>query len=401
MRIPRDARVALTGLLFNLLLASFKYWLSTLSGSVALKADAIHSLTDVISSGTLFIGILLSKRRTKTFPYGLYKLENLISLGMSFLILLAGYEIAREVFLSKGRLITGEIPIAMAGVGGTVLAAFLFSRWVKEKAAEFNSPSLTAEAFHIRSDMLSSLVILGGLTGGLLRLPHLDKAAALVMVLLIAKMGFGIALEATRVLLDASLDFQTLDRIKAILLSDPRVAEIKGLWGRNSGRYRFIEADVILTVRDFERAHHVVTSLEEKIRKEVPFVDHILIHYEPLKKEVITVAVPLEADKAHLCEHFGEAPFFYFRRLRASDGRVLEEKIVPNPFAEEGKGRGMKVSQWLLSEGVDRVLTKVDLEGKGPYYVLSNAGVDVQKIEASTLQELEVETATQGLSTGR
>ena len=389
MKIPRDGRIALTALGFNLSLALFKYWLSVLSGSVALKADAVHSFSDVVSSASLFAGIMLSRRHSKTFPYGLYKLENLISLGVSFLILLAGYEIAREAFLSRKGLMVEEIPFAMAGVGITVLATYLFSRWIGGKAREFNSPSLSAEAYHVRSDMLSSTMILGGLLGGLLRFSYLDKAAALVMVALIARMGLGIALQAIRVLLDASLDFQTLDKIKAIILSDPRVAEIKGLWGRNSGKYRFIEAELILKVRDFERAHRAVMALEDKIRQEVPFVDHILIHYEPEHKDSLTYAVPLEVDKERLSEHFGEAPYFYFVKFRLSDGKVLDEKVLRNPYAEEGKGRGMKVSHWLLKEGVDKLVSRADLEGKGPFYVLSNAGVEVLKASDERLKDLE------------
>lgn len=115
----------------NLLLVGIKGLLAYLSGSVALLADTIHSATDVISSITVLAGIKISRRRSKNFPYGLYKVENFVSLLTSIFIFLAGYEIV--------------------------------------------------------------------------------------------KAGAGIFIDAFRVLLDASLDFETMDRVKTIILKDPRV----------------------------------------------------------------------------------------------------------------------------------------------------------------------------------
>jgi len=93
------------------------------------------------------------------------------------------------------------------------------------------------------------------------------------------------------VLLEASLEFETLDRIKTIVLSDPRVGELKGPWGRNSGRYRFIEIDLTMKVRDFQKAHRAAEEIKEKIKEGIPFVDHILIHYELMAKEMETTPV--------------------------------------------------------------------------------------------------------------
>ena len=369
-------RISLYSIGTNLMLVGIKCALSLLSGSVALIADAIHSATDVISSATVFVGIKISKRKSKGFPYGLYKVENFVSLLSSIFIFLAGYEIVRTVFFKPHTLRDDYLPHAMAGVLLTMAITFAFSRYELKKGKQIGSPSLVADAQHIRTDMLSSAVILAGLVGGWFGL-SLDKVAALLVVLLVFRAGFRILIDALRVLLDASIDFETMDRVKTVILNDPQVLSINAIWGRNSGRYRFIEADMVLRAKDFEKAHLVSRRIEERIRQEVSNVDHVLIHYEPQKKDTRTCAVPVMEDKKTLSEHFGEAPQFYIATLRERDGVLLSEAYHHNPFAQEEKGKGIKVSEWLIDRGVDAVYSPKEFTGKGPSYVFSDAGVDV------------------------
>ncbi|RLB84963.1 MAG: cation transporter, partial [Deltaproteobacteria bacterium] len=102
--MEQSEKVGFYSLGINVFLVVLKGVLGWLSGSIGLIADAIHSLTDVISSGTVVAGIKLSRRKSKNFPYGLYKVENLVSLVSSILIFLAGYEIIRMVFTRAQRL---------------------------------------------------------------------------------------------------------------------------------------------------------------------------------------------------------------------------------------------------------------------------------------------------------
>lgn len=389
MSVERSEKAALLSIILNTSLTLIKYILASLSGSVALMADAIHSLTDVISSASVLMGIKLSKRRSKTFPYGLYKVENLVSLAMSLLIFLAGYEIFRETFTHRMPLMVERIPWAIGGVILAVLATYFFSRYEMRIGRQINSPSIIADAEHVKTDMLSSLIILVGLVGGLFRVPLLDKGAALVIIVFISRTGFRILVDSIRVLLDASLDFETMDRVKGIILADPQVEKIKGLWGRNSGRYKFIEADLTLNVSDLERAHVITDKIAERIREKIPHVDHVLIHYEPVRRETITYAVPLTDDKETISEHFGEAPYFSIITLRAKDGAIVRQENLNNPYLREGEGKGIRVSEWLLHKGVDKIFTKKSFEGKGPFYVFSNARVEMIITAKKRLSDLE------------
>ncbi|MDY6971379.1 MAG: cation diffusion facilitator family transporter [Thermodesulfobacteriota bacterium] len=372
----------------NLLLVGIKGLLSYLSGSVALVADAIHSFTDVISSITVLAGIKISKRKSKAFPYGLYKVENFVSLLSSFFIFLAGYEIVHMVLHKPQSIKTEYLPYAVTGVLLTMGITFAFSRYELRRGKEIGSPSLVADAEHIRTDMLSSSVILVALLGWWFGL-NLDKIAAIIVVFLVFKAGIGIFIDAFRVLLDASVDFETMDQVKTIILRDPRVISINALWGRNSGPFKFIEADIVIKVNNLEKAHSVCQKIEGEIKKNVFHVDHVLIHYEPQKKKTRTLAIPLKEDKHSLSEHFGEAPYFYLVTIRERDGVILSEAFHANPFAGDEKGKGIKVSEWLLEKETDTVYSPKGLDGKGPGYVFSDAGVEVLLTDGRTLDDIQ------------
>jgi cation diffusion facilitator family transporter len=374
--MEQNERIGAYSIGVNLILVTLKGVLGFLSGSVALMADAIHSSADVISSATVFAGIKISKRQSKGFPYGLYKVENLVSLISSIFIFVAGYTIVRTVFLEEAILRTDYLPYAIAGVLLIMGITFAFSSYELKQGREIGSPSLVADARHIWTDALSSSLVLVSLVGGWFGF-SLDKIAALLVVVLVLKAGFSILVDAVRVLLDASIDFETMDRVKTIIMKDPQVVSINGLWGRNSGPFKFIEADIVTKARDLEKADAVSRKIEKEIREQVSKVDHMLIHYAPQRKETATSAVPLRRDKQELAEHFGDAPYFYLFTTRTEDGSLVSEFYLSNPFAGEEKGKGIKVSEWLLAHEVDTVYTPKGFEGKGPGYVFSDAAVDV------------------------
>jgi len=386
--MEQSEKIAAYSIGVNLILVGIKGVLSFLSGSVALIADTIHSLTDVISALTVFAGIKISKRKSKHFPYGLYKVQNFVSLLSSLFIFLAGYGIVHTVFFEPQALNTKYLPYAVAGVILTMVITFTFSRYELRKGKEVGSPSLIADAKHIRTDMLSSSVILAGLVGGWFGL-NLDRIAAVLVVFFVVKAGVSISVDALRVLLDASIDFETMDRVKTIIMRETRVISINKLRGRNSGPFKFIEADIVIKVDDLEKAHFASQAIENEIRRKLSHVDHILIHYAPQMKETSTCAIPLSSDKSQLSEHFGSAPYFYIATRREKDGALLTESYHYNPFGKEEKGKGIKVSEWLLGQGVDRVYVPKDFTGKGPAYVFSDAGVQVLRTEGSNLKAIQ------------
>ena len=375
-------KIALQSLAVNLLLVAIKVGLALFSGSLALRADALHSATDVLSALVVWIGIRIAGRSSRNFPYGLYKVENLVALGSSLLIALAGYEILREVFSGSAQtLVENSVPAAV-GVALTIAIAWAFSRYELKMARQTGSPSLLADARHIWSDMLSSLVIMAALLGSVFGL-GLDRYAALVAVFFIGRAALGIFLDSVRVLLDASLDPAGIEAIREVVTADHRVARINELRARNAGRYKFVELDLALRVKSLEKGHQVAEELKQRIRSRLEHVDHVQVHYAPQRKETLTLAMPLAADRRTLSRHFGEAPYFRLVTLDPPTGEIRADHFLSNPHEHLEKGKGIKVAGWLLEQELDMIVVLQDLGGKGPGFVLGNAEV------ASRLAETE------------
>ncbi|MBD3184250.1 cation diffusion facilitator family transporter [Candidatus Poribacteria bacterium] len=383
--MEQSEKVAAISIAVNITLLSLKYIFAKISGSAGLAADAIHSSFDVLASLTVFAGLKISKRKSKRFPYGLYKVENFVSLILAFAILFAGYEIAKEaIFGSNGEKLR-YIPLAIIAEIAVIAITLGFSIYAIRKGEEIGSPSVVADGKHVRTDMFSSVAVLVGLIGALFGY-NLDRIAVFVVIIFIAHAGIDILIDAMRVLLDASLDFDSLDKVKTIILSEPFVKEINSLTGRNSGSYKFIEAEVVFNVTNLEKAHSISKKIEKSIKDEIPHVDNVLIHYEPVKKEIISFAIPLANEKGKVSRHFGEAPFFAIVKFKTKDKSFMESEIIPNPFISVEKGKGIKAAEFLINRDVDVILIKEEFDGKGPVYAFSNAEVEVNITDSENME---------------
>jgi predicted Fe-Mo cluster-binding NifX family protein len=216
---------------------------------------------------------------------------------------------------------------------------------------------------------------------------NLDRLTVFVVIIFIAHAGIAIFIDAVRVLLDASLDFETLDRVRKIISAERSVKEIKFLIGRNSGRYKFIEADVILNVRELEKAHLISKKIEKSIKDEITNVDHVIIHYEPIQKDTFVYSAPLDDIGGKLSKHFGEAPYFAIVTVGAGDKTFKNREILSNPFLSEERGKGILVSEFLIKQGIDVILLREKFDGRGPEYVLSDSSVEVIITDAETLND--------------
>jgi predicted Fe-Mo cluster-binding NifX family protein len=99
------------------------------------------------------------------------------------------------------------------------------------------------------------------------------------------------------------------------------------------------------------------------------------------------IAVPMADRVQTVSAHFGEAPHFAFVTVQRADGVIIERRSAANPFAQLGRAKGIRVAEWLVAEKVDVVLSREELHGKGPAYVLRDAGVELVRSDARTLDE--------------
>ncbi len=388
----RIQRVALYGFLLNLGLAAMKGFLALDTDSLAVTASAMDSATDCIASVALYAGLRLSTRKTPTFPLGLYKIENLISVIIALFIFLAGYEIARQALAAPARTPSISLAAVLLMALGT-LATLIFAWYALRVGRQTQSPTLTAEGRHRQVDVLSSALVLASVSLGyagvqirILGIP-LDRAAAVLVLVFIAHAGWELLKDGMRVLLDASLDPQTLMDVRGIIQEEPMVAEVESLVGRNAGRFRFLQASVTLRTDDLQKAHRVSEHIEQRVREHVPRVERITIHYEPRKRTHTKVAVPLADRSGRLSEHFGESPWFALVVIRLTDREVETQEILENPCTRVERGKGICVAEWLVSQNVDETLLRGEIRHRGPGYVFSDAGVLVHEVQAEDLEE--------------
>jgi cation diffusion facilitator family transporter len=199
-------------------------------------------------------------------------------------IFFAGYEIAKEAIHAETTVAAANIPVAVLGLLVIVVMMFLFSRYEKKIGEKAGSPSLMADAKHISTDLLSSVGVIIGLLVSLWK-PNADRFIAVIIVILIARLGWAILVDSVKVLLDASIKREMLDDIRKVFFHFPPVKDVTRLSGRCSGRYKFVEAEIILDIERLQDAHDISSSIEEEVYDCFPEIDKILIHYEPVKKQ--------------------------------------------------------------------------------------------------------------------
>ena len=376
-------QVTLAAFCLNLGLAVMKGILAAGTDSLAITASVIDSATDCFASLAVYIGIRLSTRKTKQFPLGLYKIENVISVVIAIFIFFAGYEVAREIFFSAGspkERMSGWTVILLGAASASV---FIFGRVAVFIGRRTGSPALLAEGKHRQIDFLSSLVVLISAALSYFRIDFsfrgigIDEIAAGIVLIFIAKAGWELLTDGMRVLLDASVDHDTLVQAKEIIEAEPAVANVINLLGRNAGRFRFIQASIELRTDNLQKAHQITERIENEITKKMHNVERVIIHYAPLKKQVLQLAVPVDVDRKTVYAHFGEADLYLFAAYNRKSGQFEKKSFHANPYPDWGKGKGLKIAEWLVGEGIDGVGVKENLVHKGPGYVFKNAGVAI------------------------
>jgi cation diffusion facilitator family transporter len=360
--------------------------LALFTGSAAVLVETIHSITDLIGSIFVLGGIALSRKRTPSFPWGLYKVENIAAIVSAFFIFFMAYEIGKDVFLSGTKQIR-HINFTIIIMLFMIVPIFIFTQYEKRKAAALNSPSLMADSKHWLMDIASTGVVTGGLAG-MHVYPYADKIAAAIVIAFVSKTGFSIIKDSMKSLLDASVDAKTLEKIKGIIKRFGEVEEVKSLNARNSGNFIFVHLDLSLSVKKLEEAHHLADLVESAIRQEIPFVERVIIHYEPLKREYTKCAVPLTNREGELSGHFGSAPFIGIWSKSNNDGDIISQQVLDNPSLQMEKGKGIKLAEVLAEKGVNVLYIRKPFEGKGPEYVFSNSEVEVRITDKETIKQL-------------
>lgn len=280
------ASAALVSVLVNLLLIAGKFTVGTLTGSVAILADAAHSFLDLTASIFAFFGIRAAERPAdQDHAWGHGRAENVSSLIQIFLLVLTCFAIVVE----SGRRLLAVSTVRVAWysfvvVIGAVVIDIVISRYLaRVSRAHGGSAALEADALHFTSDLWASIAVLIGLTlVAALHFEAADPLAGLAVAIIIGTTAIGQGRRTTQVLLDAMPDQQTVAAIEQALSTDPRLRGYHSLRARQSGSRVLLDVSVHAdSGLSLSEAHDIAHAVAERIRLQVPAVSDAVVHVEP------------------------------------------------------------------------------------------------------------------------
>ena len=286
-------KVTLLGSIGNLVLLSFKFVAGIVAGSAAMVADAVHSLSDFLTDLIVLVFVRIgAKPQDADHDYGHGKYETLATLLVALALVGAAIGIIVTGSLKIARWLQGET-LQMPGM--LALWAALLSIAVKEilfrytlaKGKALDSPAVVANAWHHRSDALSSIGAAIGIGGAILlgeRWAVLDPLASIVVGAMLVKVAWDLLKVSTGELTDCSLPEETEREIEDIIHSFPEVSEPHNLRTRRIGNRIAIEAHVRLDGNmSLEDAHEIVSAIEHKLKDRFGKATLVTIHMEPRK----------------------------------------------------------------------------------------------------------------------
>jgi len=284
-RGAESRRVALVGAVVNLLLAVVKISIGFSARSQALIVDGIHSLSDLLSDILVWYAAShASHGPDEQHPYGHGRFETAATLALGgMLVLVAGgiiWDSIERLFVSDE--LWQPQPLALYAAGFSIVANEALFWYTLLVSRRINSDLLRANAWHHRTDAISSVVVLVGIAGTLLGFIYLDLVAALIVGIMVAKIGWDLGWGAMQELVDASVDEETVVRIRQIINDIHGVRSIHMLRTRRQGHEAM--ADVHVQVSPWisvSEGHMISMAVEEQIKQGVDEMTDVIVHIDP------------------------------------------------------------------------------------------------------------------------
>ncbi|MGB2983263.1 MAG: cation diffusion facilitator family transporter [Candidatus Bipolaricaulia bacterium] len=280
---PGD-RVTILGILWNIVLFVIKLIVGLLTGSAGLVADGIHSASDMATDLAVLGGIHLGRRKADSdHPYGHGRFETLAGGIVAGALILVGAFLAWEGIAALSR---GEHSFPGGGVIAVAIVSILVKEWMYRRTAnvarEVGSAALQANAWHHRSDALSSIAVLAGGIGGLIGFGHADQLAALIVGLMVVMAGARTLLRIMHELTEGGVTRRDMETIGQAIGVVDGVLEWHQLRGRRVGRETFVDVHVLvepsLSLWD---AHEISMQVEAEIHKASDLPINVIVHVEP------------------------------------------------------------------------------------------------------------------------
>ena len=280
-------KLSLVGIIGNVFLSAFKFVAGIMGNSSAMVSDAVHSLSDVFATFIAFLGVRFGRREADaSHPYGHERIESLAAVVLGLILLVTGVGIG---WVGLEKILAGNyesLPIP----GMIALIAAIVSIAVKEGmfwytrhwARVIRSSAFEADAWHHRSDAMSSIGALVGVGGSMLGYPVLDPIASVVICLFILKQGISIIYDALKKMLDTSCGEQFEKEVRQLVDAEDQVERINMLRTRMFGDKVYIDMEIAIDgSMQLTDAHAIAERVHDDIEHAFPEVKHVIIHVNP------------------------------------------------------------------------------------------------------------------------
>lgn len=285
---PQTAmRVSRVTILWNMVLSVLKLLAGIIAHSGAMISDAVHSASDVFSTVIVMFGIRASQKDSdREHPFGHERMECVAAIILAGVLagtgVMIGWQGIKNIVSAQAGELQAPGVLALAAAVVSIAVKEAMYRYTRRAAEKIDSGALMADAWHHRSDALSSVGALVGIGGARLGLPVLDPIASLVICVMIAKAAFEIFKDAVDKMVDQSCDEETEKAIRACALRHEGIQSVDRMMTRRFGSRVYVEMEISVDGKlPLQQAHEIAEQVHDDIEKEFPKVKHIMIHENP------------------------------------------------------------------------------------------------------------------------
>ncbi len=280
-------RVSTVSIIANAVLTVFKLLAGALAHSGAMISDAVHSASDVFSTIVVMIGIRISRKASdKDHPYGHERMECVAAIVLATILaatgLGIGYTAVSKIAGGDASNLTAPGVLALVAAVVSIIVKEAMYQYTRVNAKRIDSGALMADAWHHRSDALSSVGALIGIAGARMGFPILDPIASLAICFFIEKAAYDIFMDAVDKMVDKACDEETESALKECALSQEGVLGVDLLHTRVFGNMIYVDIEIRADGEEtLRRAHETAERVHDSIEKDFPKVKHIMVHVNP------------------------------------------------------------------------------------------------------------------------
>ena len=285
--VKTAVKVSTVSIILNIILSQLKLVAGIFGKSMAMLSDAVHSLSDVFGSIIVIIGVKISKKKEDSdHQYGHDRMECVAAIILAVILFATGIGIGINGLEQIIKGVEGnKAPGLVALVAAVVsIATKEWMYWYTRGAArKINSGALMADAWHHRSDALSSVGAFIGILGARMGYPILDPIASVVICIFIGKAAYDIFKDAVDKMVDKSCDEKTIQKMRELIASQAGVENIDLLQTRLFGAKIYVDIEIAADkTLSLENAHEIAQRVHDAIEKNFPLVKHCMVHVNPM-----------------------------------------------------------------------------------------------------------------------